>query len=181
MTGQTDSYILVHGGWVGGWCWGDVADILRAKGNRVYTPTLTGLADKSHLIHAETDLDTHVLDIVNLIKWELDDIVLVGHSYGGMVISGVAEKLPKGTIKSIVYLDAIYTEGGQCVADTSPGFEDLVGPDNPIPPLPATFFGYEGEIAEKLDRLTTPQPRHTLFRPLHLTGAVNRYPSRHLY
>jgi pimeloyl-ACP methyl ester carboxylesterase len=135
------------------------------------------VADRSHLIHPEIDVESHVVDIVNLIRWEeLQDIVLVGHSYGGMVISGVAEKVPDGTIKSIVYLDALYTDDGQCMADTSPGFEDVVGPENPIPAPPAALFGYEGDIARKLESLMTSQPRHTLFRPLRIRGTRERVP-----
>lgn len=177
MSEQSETYVLVHGAWVGGWCWREVADLLRSHGHRVYTPTLTGVADRSHLIHPEIDVESHVVDIVNLIRWEeLQDIVLVGHSYGGMVISGVAEKVPDGTIKSIVYLDALYTDDGQCMADTSPGFEDVVGPENPIPAPPAALFGYEGDIARKLESLMTSQPRHTLFRPLRIRGTRERVP-----
>ncbi|MEC7514519.1 MAG: alpha/beta fold hydrolase, partial [Pseudomonadota bacterium] len=86
------TFVLVHGAWHGGWCWGRVAKLLRAEGHDVYTPTLTGLADRSHLMAPTINLSTHVRDITNLITWEgLSDVVLVGHSYGGMVIAGVAE------------------------------------------------------------------------------------------
>ena len=88
-------YVLVHGAWCGGFIWRNVADGLRGAGHRVFTPTLTGLADRSHLLGPQIDLQTHVDDVVNLIKWEeLTDIILVGHSYGGMVITGVADQLP---------------------------------------------------------------------------------------
>src|SRR5262245_18742152 len=86
------TFVLVHGAWHGAWCWRRVSDLLEAKGHKVFVPTMTGLGDKSHLLDAKVNLTTHITDIVNLIKWEdLNDIVLVGHSYGGYIISGVAE------------------------------------------------------------------------------------------
>jgi pimeloyl-ACP methyl ester carboxylesterase len=87
------TFVLVHGAWHGGWCWQRVAKLLRAWGHDVFTPTLTGVCERSHLLAPDIDLTTHIADIANLIKWnELNGVVLVGHSYGGMVISGVAEK-----------------------------------------------------------------------------------------
>src|SRR5436190_22734771 len=97
-------FVLVHGAWHGGWCWRRVADLLTADGHRVLTPTLTGLGERSHLLSPGISLDTHIADVVNVAKWErLDKIVLVGHSYGGIVISGVAEKI-SAAISSIVFL-----------------------------------------------------------------------------
>ena len=85
--------VLVHGAWHGGWCWREVAERLRSAGHRVFAPTLTGLADRAHLLSRETGLETHILDIVNLLEWEeLDDAVLCGHSYGGMVVTGAADE-----------------------------------------------------------------------------------------
>ncbi|MGZ5804060.1 MAG: alpha/beta fold hydrolase, partial [Xanthobacteraceae bacterium] len=87
------TFVLVHGAWHGGWCWQRVAKLLRERGHDVFAPTLTGVCESSHLLNPNIDLDTHISDVVNLIKWnELKDVVIVGHSYGGMVISGVAEK-----------------------------------------------------------------------------------------
>ena len=107
------TFVLVHGTSYGGWCWRRVADRLEAMGHKVYTPTLTGVGERSHLMSASTNLDTHILDVVNVILWEnFDDVVLCGHSYGGWIISGVVEKiLPK--ISSIVFLDAFMPENGQ--------------------------------------------------------------------
>src|SRR5207237_9782591 len=107
------TFVLVHGASQGGWCWRRVSDRLERRGHQVFTPTLTGLGERSHLMSREVDLDMHVTDIVNVIKWEsLDDLVLVGHSYGGWVVSGVAEQvLP--AIRSIVFLDAFMPENGQ--------------------------------------------------------------------
>ena len=89
---MTYTFVLVHGAWHGGWCWQRVADRLRGGGHKVFTPTLTGFGERSHLLRAGIDLKTHITDVVNVMKWErLEDVVLCGHSYGGMVISGVAE------------------------------------------------------------------------------------------
>jgi len=114
MTGETTAqaqtssktFVLVHGAWHGGWCWRRVSDLLEKKGHKVFTPTMTGLGERCHLIDPKVNLATHITDIVNVIKWEgLKDIVLVGHSYGGSIISGVAEQA-SDTIGSIVFLDA---------------------------------------------------------------------------
>ena len=96
------TFVLVHGAWHGGWCWNRVAQLLSAKQHTVVTPTLTGLGERSHLLNSDIDLQTHILDVVNVMKWqELRDIVLVGHSYGGAVISGVAERV-ETSIASLV-------------------------------------------------------------------------------
>ena len=113
--------ILVHGAYQGGWCWQKVAPLLRRGGCEVITPTLTGLGDRSHLLSPETDCSTHVTDIVQLLNFEnLQRAVLVGHSYGGMVISGVAEVVPE-RIARLIYLDAMVPLDGQCVFDILPG------------------------------------------------------------
>ena len=89
------TFVLVHGAWHGGWCYKPVAQLLRKAGHQVYTPTLTGLGERSHLMSPAVNVDTHVQDIVNVFRWEeLSDVVLAGHSYGGMVITGVADKIP---------------------------------------------------------------------------------------
>lgn len=109
------NFVLVHGAWHGGWCWKRVARILRAKGHEVYTPSLTGLAERSHLVNRNVNLETHILDIVNLLQWEeLSDVVLCGHSYGGQVITGAADR-SADRIGALVYLDAFVPENGQCL------------------------------------------------------------------
>src|SRR6516162_6039269 len=98
-----NTFVLVHGALSGGWCWRRVSDLLEKKGHKVFSPTLTGLGERSHLLDAKINLATHVTDIVNVIKWEsLNDIVLVGHSYAGIIISGVAEEM-REAIGSIVF------------------------------------------------------------------------------
>jgi pimeloyl-ACP methyl ester carboxylesterase len=161
------TFILVHGAWHGGWCWRRVSDRLIAKGHRVYTPTLTGLADRSHLLSNSVNLSTHVADVVNLIRWEeLKDVVLCGHSYGGMVVTGVADKLSE-RIASLVYLDAFVPESGQSMQDLRP----RVLPEGTIPPIPAETFRVNERDRAWVDRQCTPHPVASMTERLSLTGA----------
>ncbi len=106
------TYVLVHGAYGGGWIWHDVAAGLRGQGHRVYTPTQTGLGERSHLLSRQITVDTHIEDVASLIAMEdLRDVVLVGHSYGGMAVTGVADRLTD-RIRQIVYLDALIPENG---------------------------------------------------------------------
>jgi len=115
VTDNPRNFILVHGAWHGGWCWGRVADVLRARGHRVFTPSLTGLGDRAHLFSKDISLQTHVEDILAVVETgELSDFVLVGHSYGGFVISGVADTL-RERVSRYVYL------GGSVPPDMSTG------------------------------------------------------------
>ena len=114
------TFVLVHGAWHGGWCYKRVARLLRQAGHEVYTPTLTGLGERAHLMSRMIDLGTHVQDIVGVIRCEeLSDVVLCGHSYGGMVIAGVAEQIA-AKIRSLVYLDAFVPENGKALFDYLP-------------------------------------------------------------
>jgi pimeloyl-ACP methyl ester carboxylesterase len=114
------TFVLVHGAWRGSWCWKRVRTALQQQGHEVFTPILTGLGERSHLLSETLDLQTHTLDVLNLIQWEeLNDFVLCGHSYGGMVISGVADRLPE-RIRSLVFLDAFVPEHGESIADFAP-------------------------------------------------------------
>jgi pimeloyl-ACP methyl ester carboxylesterase len=107
--------VIVHGAWGGGWDWKHVAQLLTADGYMVYRPTLTGQGEHSNLASTNIDLDTHIQDIVNVIVWEdLHDVVLVGHSYGGMVITGVGDRVPD-RIRRLVYVDALLPENGENV------------------------------------------------------------------
>jgi len=104
----------------GGWCWKKVTPDLRQAGHDIYTPTLTGLGERSHLAHPDIGLNLHVRDIVNVLRFEdLQNVILVGHSWGGMVITGVAEEVPE-RIARLVYLDAFTPEDGQSVFDINP-------------------------------------------------------------
>jgi pimeloyl-ACP methyl ester carboxylesterase len=114
------TFVLVHPAWFGGWCWKKITPLLRADGYDLYTPTLTGLGERAHLARPEIGLGTHIADVVNLLKYEdLSDVVLVGNSSGGMVITGVADQLPDA-ISHIVYLDAFVPQDGQALVDIIP-------------------------------------------------------------
>jgi pimeloyl-ACP methyl ester carboxylesterase len=111
------TYVLVHGAWHGSWCWKRVRKNLQDAGHQVFTPTLTGLGERSHLNSAAVNLSTHVADVANLFRWEdLSDVILCGHSYGGNVISGVADQVPE-RIRTLVYLDAFVPEDGESLFD----------------------------------------------------------------
>lgn len=111
-------FVLVHGAWHGGWCWRDVRTILRDNGHEVFTPTLTGLGERSHLMSPEIDMNTHIQDIVNVIAWEeMSDVILVGHSYSGNVITGVADRA-KDRLRHVVYLDAFVPKDGESPASS---------------------------------------------------------------
>ncbi len=111
------TFVLVHGAWSGGWKWRYVAPILRRAGHDVFTPTLTGLGERAHLAGPEIDLEAQIQDVVALIEMEdLREVVLLGHSYGGMVVTGVAERVPE-RIRRLVYLDAFVPENGRCALD----------------------------------------------------------------
>ena len=109
------TFVLIHGAWHGGWCWRFVRALLSE--HQVFAPSLTGLGERKHLAGPGVNLDTHIYDVVNLLEMEdLRDVVLVGHSYGGMVVTGAADRAP-ARIKRLVYLDAFVPESGKCVLD----------------------------------------------------------------
>ena len=115
------TFVLVHGAWAGGWCWKLVTPLLRAQGHEVYTPTLTGLGERSHLAGPWVSFDTHVQDVVNLLEFEdLHDVLLVGHSLGGTVVGAVAHRVPE-RIARLIFLDALLPVDGRSVLQT---FED---------------------------------------------------------
>ena len=120
--GTPKVFVLVHGAWHGGWCWRRVSDILQKQGHKVFTPTMTGLGERSHLMSKDVVLDTHIADIVNVIKWEdLAGICLVAHSYGGWPVSGAIEQIGD-RVASVVYLDAFVPDDGQKSLDAASEF-----------------------------------------------------------
>jgi pimeloyl-ACP methyl ester carboxylesterase len=174
------TFVLVHGAWHGGWCWSRVADRLRGGGHTVFTPTLTGLGERSHLLRAGIDLKTHIADVINVMKWErLGDVVLCGHSYGGLVISGVAEQMA-GAIRSIVFLDAFVPHDGDSGYDlTGPAVREgieaaLRRGDIGMPPRSAEAFGVNAADRAWVDSLCVPQPIGTFTDKIALTGARDR-------
>jgi pimeloyl-ACP methyl ester carboxylesterase len=120
VTRKKFTYVIVHGAWGGGWDWKHMDQLLTADGNTVYRATLTGMGEHSNVSNTNIDLDTHIQDVVNIILWEdLHDVVLVGHSYGGMIITGVADRVPD-RIKHVIYLDALLPENGDSAETSRP-------------------------------------------------------------
>ena len=174
------TYVLVHGGGHGGWCWQKVATRLRAAGHAVHTPTLTGLGQRSHLLGPQVGLDTHITDVVNLLHFEgLTDVILGGHSYGGMVITGVADRAPE-RIRRLVYLDAAHPANGQSLSDVTSSMMEMArsmgqvvdGVELVLLPFPGCgeFYGVTdpADLAWMDERLTA-HPWKSFADKLHLT------------
>ncbi|UKA60474.1 alpha/beta fold hydrolase [Arthrobacter sp. FW306-2-2C-D06B] len=179
------NFVLVHGAFHGGWCWGPVRDRLTALGHRVFTPSLTGLGDRSHLLGPDIHVETHISDVVNVIEYEdLDDVVLVGHSYGGWVISGVAERvLPR--LASIVFVDAVMPENGDSILEQAPDATGEVltrlraeGRWGHTPPQ-AEYFGIQtAENRAWVDSKMSPHPISHWEDRITLTGAREAVPKK---
>lgn len=172
-------FVLVHGAWHGGWCWRAVAQRLRGAGHPVHTPTLTGLGASAHLASPAVDLETHIADILGLIRAEeLEDVVLVGHSYAGAVITGVADRLADA-LAHLVYLDAILLRDRESVLATMPADRaERVRKDAAggflVPPPKASAFGIpETDPADRawVDRRLTPHPLACFTQALVFKGA----------
>jgi pimeloyl-ACP methyl ester carboxylesterase len=171
------TFVLVHGAWHGGWCWRRVADRLEKQGHKVFTPTLTGLGERSHLMSPTINLDTHINDVVNVVKWEdLKGICLVAHSYGGWPVSGALEKI-LDRVASIVFLDAFVPEDGQKGFDFASDFsrkgtiEAQQKGEVSRPAPPASAFHVNEHDRAWVDSKTTAQPLALAFSPIKLTGA----------
>jgi pimeloyl-ACP methyl ester carboxylesterase len=175
--------VLIHGAFHGGWCWRETTARLRAEGHEVYAPSLSGLADRSHLLSAAVDLDFHIQDIVNLIAWEdLREVVLVGHSYGGMPITGAADRIA-GRLSALVYLDAMVPEDGQSAWSIrtagAVAYQLQETPDGlAIAPPPPAVFGLTGALGEQAAAKLTPHPKATMTQPIQLSGAWSEVPKK---
>jgi pimeloyl-ACP methyl ester carboxylesterase len=171
-------FVLVHGGWHGSWCWKRVRAALRARGHDVFTPTLTGVGERSHLLSPHINLETHIEDVVNLIRWEeLSNVVLCGHSYGGCVLTGVADRLPD-RIGAMVYLDAFTPEDGESLLDIVPDSWRIPlleatsreGEGWMVPPITAEAFNVNAADREWVNRQCTMQPIGTFRQAVDLSG-----------
>jgi pimeloyl-ACP methyl ester carboxylesterase len=175
------TFVLVHGAWHGGWCWDKVAPILRARGHKVATPTQTGLGERSHLLSKSITLDVFVDDMVNVVKWEeLSDIVLVGHSFGGSAISGVADRT-RDRVRQLIYLDALMLENGRSPFSMLPkeivearmkAAEDSSGGLSLPAPRAAAFGVTDPQQAAWVEARLTPHPLSTFTSPLKLGNKV---------
>ncbi|MFI6047691.1 alpha/beta fold hydrolase [Nocardia sp. NPDC051321] len=188
------TFLLVHGAWHSGLCWERVTPLLESDGHRVLAPSLTGYGDKAHLLSPEVGLETHVDDIVTLIDEEdLSEVVLVGHSYAGLVISSVANHIPD-RIGHLVYLDAMVPEDGETAVDVQPMSQHLIdlaatsGSGWRIPPLPEQSppFGLFG-VTDPADviwlrTMLSDQPVRCLQQPVRLNNpAAQVIPRTHVH
>jgi pimeloyl-ACP methyl ester carboxylesterase len=175
------TYVLVHGGGHGGWCYQRVARLLRAQGHEVYTPTMTGLGERAHLLNTEVDLHRHIEDIAAVLEFEdLHDVILVGHSYGGMVITGTADRVTD-RIGRLVFLDAANPLNGQSLVDVAgpvinevrPFGETVDGMELVLLPAPDAGLLYgvtdPDDLAWMAERLTA-HPWKCFEQPLVLTN-----------
>jgi pimeloyl-ACP methyl ester carboxylesterase len=143
------TYVLVHGGGHGGWCYAKVKRLLEAQGHEVFAPSLTGLAERSHLLGPSIDLDTHITDVVSLLHhWDLHDVVLVGHSYGGMVITGVADRAAD-RVGKLVFLDAANPRNHMSLLDVAGPIIEVTRP--------------MGEVRDGVELVLLPAPEAPLF------------------
>jgi len=187
------NFVLVHGAWHGGWCYRDTAAALRKGGHRVHTPTHTGVGQRAHLSAENVTLETHIRDIAGCIEAEeLDDVILVGHSYGGMVITGVADRMP-ARVNALVYLDAFVPNHEDSLMGLLPkalpaevsaqfvgGFRGAALDKNSglMQPIPAEVFNVSADKRDWVNRRCVPQALATFEMPLLLTGAASAVKKR---
>jgi pimeloyl-ACP methyl ester carboxylesterase len=168
---QMTTFVLVHGAWGGSWGWREFANLLRADGHEVYTPSLTGQGERIHLGGPEVNLTTHITDIENVFKFEeLAAVALVGHSYGGMVVTGVVDRIPE-LVKHLVYIDAFLPRDGESCFDlgAAGGAKGAVIEDG-WKVMPGSVIGTPAtpEAAARLAKLS-PQPVGTLDEKVRLS------------
>jgi pimeloyl-ACP methyl ester carboxylesterase len=184
------TFVIAHGAWSSGFAWKKMRPLLRAAGHEVFTPSYTGLGERSHLATPEVNLSTHIQDIVNVLFYEdLHDVILVGHSYGGMVATGVADRA-SDRIKKVVYLDAFVPKDGQSLGDLTRRPSDTPGgapTGRPpategwlVPPMPTSSDATSEDRAWLAPR-RGPQPHLTFSEAVKLTGAVEKLPRVYIY
>ncbi|WP_444907470.1 alpha/beta fold hydrolase [Microbulbifer sp. SSSA008] len=171
------TYVLVHGLFHGGWCWSRVAHLLQRNGHRVFTPTHSGLGERKHLLSPSVGLDTFIQDLINTILWEeLQQVTLVGHSFGGMAATGAADALPE-RVHRLIYLDGAVPEPGRPFSSQLPsGIEEqrlkqaqnIDGTLCIMPPPPEDLGITHPDDIRWLNRRMTPHPIKTLLDPIYL-------------
>jgi pimeloyl-ACP methyl ester carboxylesterase len=182
------TFVLVHGAFLGGWAWRRVVSLLRAAGHEVLTPTLTGIGERSHLLGSQVGYGTHVDDIVNVLKYEgLRDVILVGHSYAGLVITGVADREP-ARIAKLVYLDSQIATSGQNAMGASPSgtadklgsLAESVGP-RMLPPISLDAMGiFDAADRAWVEPLVSPHPMKCLEDVVTLAHGDPRMPRSYI-
>ncbi len=175
------TYLICHGAWSAGWAWKKVRPLLQAAGHEVFTPTYTGLGERAHLAHPLVDLETHIQDVLAVLDCEaLADVILVGHSYGGMVATGVADRVPH-LVRHLVYLDAFVPTDGQSLADLVAS----AAPAAPVegwllPPNPSAPDTAPADLAWIAPRRRH-QPVRCFTQKLRLSGAVPGFPRSYIH
>ncbi|GAA1846791.1 alpha/beta fold hydrolase [Pseudonocardia ailaonensis] len=192
---MSETFVLVHGACHGGWCWRKVAEPLRAAGHRVFTPTLTGLGERAHLLTPETGLATMIADVVAVLECEeLTDVVLVGHSFGALPVLGAADRVPE-RIRRLVILDGLVVEPGTSGFDLIPPeavarreadarrLADQSGHGLAFPAPPARAFGVtDADDVAWVDRRVTGQPLRSYREPLVLRNPLgNGLPTTYVH
>ena len=176
------TFVVAHGAWSAGWAWKKMHPLLGARGHRLVTPSYTGLGERAHLATPDIDLDTHITDIVNVLFYEdLRDVVLIGHSYGGIVATGVADRA-RDRIRRLIYLDSFVADDGQSLADLTGGSAALQAnavdgwrvPPNPVPPDTSP------EDVEWIMARRMHQPIKTLEQPLKLMHGALTLPRHYI-
>src|SRR6266542_1757050 len=184
------TFVLVHGAWHGGWCWSRLIPFLEAAGHRAFGPSLTGLGERAGLLSPEVGLSTHIQDIVGLIEERrLRQVILVGHSYGSLVITGVADRVPD-QVGHLVYLDTFVPRDGQAMSDIAPLVIAIFrwqarrrGDGWRLDPPRGNTFGVTEESDVNWVRaMVTPQPLKTFEEPLRLSDPdiVSDFPRTHV-
>jgi pimeloyl-ACP methyl ester carboxylesterase len=169
------TFVLVHGAWSGGWGWTRTAGLMRAQGHEVFVPTLTGLGERSHLLHPGITLSDHIQDVLQVFRYEdLENVILVGHSYGGMVITGVASRAAD-KIRTLVYLDAFVPKDGQSLADLNQNQVALLDGQKQAPgmvsPIQFASVSEDPQVQEMRRRKLGPHPLLTLTEAVALDGS----------
>jgi pimeloyl-ACP methyl ester carboxylesterase len=181
-------FLIAHGAWSSGWAWRKMRPLIRGAGHELWTPTFTGLGERAHLGHEGVDLDHHIRDVLAVIEMEdLRDLVLIGHSYGGMVATGVADRA-RDRISRLIYLDAFAPEDGESLMDLAPAqnrerFERLIAEEGDgwrIPPNPMPPDTDEADRAWAAPR-RLPQPAGTFRQKLKITGGPLTVPIDYIY
>jgi pimeloyl-ACP methyl ester carboxylesterase len=179
-------FVLVHGAWHGAWCWKRVLPGLWHAGHRAFTVSLTGVGERAHLLSGDIRLQTHIDDVISVIEGEeLQRAVLVGHSYAGMVITGVADQLKEQfRLERLIYLDAIVPKPGECWSSTqSPVTQEerrsAIAQYGMLPPPSPAIFGLQNADADWVARRQTPHPGSVYDDPLHFDARrVDQYECR---
>jgi len=177
---EPKTFLLIHGSFCGGWYWRRASDLLEKEGHKVFSPTLAGLGEHSHLLNKDINLDTHITDIVNLIKWEdLNNICLVAHSYAGWPASGALEQIGQ-RVSSIIWVDAFKPDDGQKALDVvnetirKAALAAAEKGEAGLPPAPAALFLVNEKDRAYADSKFTPQPVGAYLQPIRLSGARDK-------